>query len=140
MAARRSTIREFFRGVGMLGRGFGTWRTAPRMMLLGAIPALIVAVVYLAGLTLLLLNLPAITEALTGFADEWDPVLQGLLRGLFALAFLVAFAFFWVYTYTALTLAVGDPFYERIWRHVERQLGDAPAEPEIGFWRSFGRA
>ena len=140
MPTKRSAIREFFRGVGMLGKGFGTWRTAPRVMLLGAIPALIVAVVYIAGLTLLLLNLPAITDNLTRFADEWEPVLQGLLRGLFALAFLVVFAFFWVYTYTALTLAVGDPFYERIWRNVEAQLGDAPVEPEIGFWRSFGRA
>ena len=140
MPTKRSAIREFLRGVGMLGKGFGTWRTAPRVMLLGAIPALIVAVIYIAGLTALLLNLPAITDNLTRFADDWEPVLQGLLRGLFALAFLVVFAFFWVYTYTALTLAVGDPFYERIWRNVEAQLGDAPVEPEIGFWRSFGRA
>jgi CysZ protein len=57
----------------------------------------------------------------------------------FALAFLVVFAFFWVYTYTAVTLTVGDPFYERIWRHVERQLGDPPVEPELGFWRGVGR-
>jgi CysZ protein len=140
MPTKRGALREFFRGVGMLGRGFGTWRTAPRVMLLGAIPALIVAVVYIAGLTVLLLNLPAITESLTRFADDWEPVLQGLLRGLFALAFLVVFAFFWVYTYTVVTLAVGDPFYERIWRKVEGQLGDAPVEPEMGFWRGFGRA
>jgi CysZ protein len=140
MPPKRTALREFFRGVGMLGRGFGTWRSDPRAMLLGAIPALIVAVVYVAGLTVLLLNLPAITVSLTSFADEWEPVVQGLLRGLFALAFLVVFAFFWVYTYTAVTLAVGDPFYERIWRTVEQRLGSAPVEPEIGFWRGFGRA
>ena len=140
MATKRSAVREFFRGVGMLGKGFATWRTAPRMMLLGAIPALIVAVVYIAGLVVLLLNLPAVTDSLTAFAAEWDPLWRGLLKGLFALAFLVVFAFFWVYTYTVVTLGVGGPFYERIWRHVERQLGDEPAEPEIGFWRSFGRA
>ena len=140
MPPKRSAAREFFRGVGMLGKGFATWRTAPGVMLLGAIPALIVAVVYTAGLVVLLLNLPAVTDALTAFAAGWDPLWRGLLRGLFALAFLVVFAFFWVYTYTVVTLAVGDPFYERIWRLVEQQLGDAPVEPEIGFWRSFGRA
>ena len=140
MAAKRSTIREFFRGVGMLGKGFATWRTAPQVMLLGAIPALIVAVVYIAGLVVLFINLPAITESLTEFATTWDPVLRGLLRAAFALAFLIVFAFFWVYTYTVVTLAVGDPFYEKIWRNVELQLGDAPVEPDIGFWRSFGRA
>lgn len=123
----------------MLGQGFGTWRTAPRMMLFGAIPALIVALVYLAGLVALLLNLPAITDALTAFAAGWDPLWRGLLRGVFALAFLVVFAFFWVYTYTAVTLGVGDPFYERIWRFVEQQLGNAPTDPEIGFWRAFRR-
>ncbi len=62
MPSKPSAIREFLRGVGMLGKGFGTWRTAPHMMLLGAIPALIVALVYVAGLVVLLLNLPAITE------------------------------------------------------------------------------
>ena len=139
MPTKRSVVREFFRGVGMLGKGFATWRTAPRMMLLGAIPALIVAVVYTAGLVVLLLNLPAITDALTVFAADWGELWRGLLRGAFAIAFLVVFAFFWVYTYTAVTLTIGDPFYERIWRHVERQLGDAPVEPEIGFWRSVGR-
>ena len=140
MPTKRSTVQEFFRGVGMLGRGFATWRTAPRIMWLGAIPALIVAAVYLTGFVVLMLNLPSITEALTAFADEWDELWRGLLRGFFALAFLVVFAFFWVYTYTVVTLAVGGPFYERIWRRVEQQLGDAPVEPEIGFWRGFGRA
>src|ERR1041384_8183453 len=140
MTVKRAVFLEFFRGVGMLGRGFGTWRSAPQMMVFGAIPALIVAIVYTAGLVVLMLNLGAITESLTAFASEWDPLLRGILRGAFALGFLVAFAFFWVYTYTAVTLAIGDPFYERIWRFVERELGDAPVEPEIGFWRAFGRA
>jgi CysZ protein len=123
----------------MLGKGFDTWRTAPRVMLLGAIPALIVAVVYFVGLVVLLLNLASITESLTRFADDLEPVVQGLLQGQLALALLVVFAFFWVYTYTVVTLAVGDPFYERIWRKVEQHLGSAPAEPEMGFWRGVGR-
>ena len=139
MAAKRNALSEFFTGVGMLGRGFGTWRTAPRLMLLGAVPALIVAAVYTAGLVVLLLNLDGITISLTAFAADWDEVGRGLLRGLFALAFLVVFAFFWVYTYTTLTLIIGDPFYERIWRNVEQRLGNPPVDRELGFWREVGR-
>ena len=139
-APRRPVVREFLRGIGMLARGFGTWRTAPRLMWLGIIPAVIVGTVYLAGLVVLLVNLDGITTALTTFAVEWDPLWRGLLRGAFALAFVLAFALFWVWTYTAITLTVGDPFYERIWRSVEQQLGDPPTQPELGFWRSVGRA
>ena len=38
VAARRNPFREFFTGVGMLGRGFKVWVTAPKLMLLGAHP------------------------------------------------------------------------------------------------------
>lgn len=130
---------EFFRGIGMLGRGFSTWRSAPRVMLFGTVPALIVGAVYLAGLVALLLNLDGITNALTAFAASWDPLWRGLLRGAFALAFIVVFGFFWVWTFTAITLMVGAPFYDRLWRAVEQQLGDAPGERHVGFWRALGR-
>ena len=45
---RPSVFREFATGVSLLGRGLGTWRTAPGLMLLGMVPALIVGAVILA--------------------------------------------------------------------------------------------
>jgi CysZ protein len=45
-----------------------------------------------------------------------------------------------VYTFTAVTLTLGDPFYERIWRAVETSLGNPPTPPAQGFWRSLVRA
>ena len=42
---RPSVFREFATGVSLLGRGLGTWRTAPGLMLLGMVPALIVGAV-----------------------------------------------------------------------------------------------
>jgi CysZ protein len=44
-----------------------------------------------------------------------------------------------VYTFTAVTLVVGDPFYERIWRDVESRLGDAPGEVSQSLMRAIGR-
>jgi CysZ protein len=44
-----------------------------------------------------------------------------------------------VFSFVAVTLAVGDVFYERIWRAIERQRGGEPPELEEPFWRSVVR-
>lgn len=41
-------------------------------------------------------------------------------------------------SFTALTLLLGEPFYERIWKAVEVDLGDAPRATDAGFWQSVG--
>src|SRR5690606_16558523 len=41
--------------------------------------------------------------------------------------------------FTALTLAIGDPFYQRIWRGAERHLGDEPTG-DVSFWTSVGES
>ena len=42
-----------------------------------------------------------------------------------------------MYGFTALTLLIGDPFYERVWRRTEEDLGGFEPNP-LTFWRSFG--
>jgi CysZ protein len=138
-AANARGLRGFFAGIGLLGRGLGMWITSPKLMLLGAVPALIVGVAYTALIVVFLLNLNAITVWATPFAEGWDVSWRNSVRvavgaALVALAVLVL-----VYTFAAITLAVGDPFYERIWRKVETRLGDAPQEPETGLWKSVAR-
>jgi CysZ protein len=133
-------VREVLSGVGFLGRGFGMWVTSPRLMLLGAIPALLVGLVYLAGIIVLIVNLDRIVVWATPFADAWAEPLLVSTRLAAALVFVIAAALIAVYTFTAVTLLVGDPFYERIWRDVERRLGNAPAEPEQSLLRGILRA
>jgi len=135
----RSRWGAAFGGVGYLGQGFRMWLTSPRLMLLGAIPALIVGLVYVAGIVVLILNIDAIAVAITPFASSWPELWQTLTRVAATLAVLVVSVLFVAYTYTAVTLAVGDPFYEKIWRQVETRLGDAPAERDIGLAASLGR-
>ena len=129
-----------FAGAGYLRRGFGLWLTSPRLMLLGAIPALIVGAVYVVGIIVLALNVDKLAAWLTPFANSWDEPLQVALRFAVSAALVIASVLLIAYTFAAVTLAVGDPFYERIWRSVENTLGNPPAELKVGVWRSIGRA
>jgi CysZ protein len=133
-------VRGLLSGVGYLGRGFGMWATSPRLMLLGAIPAFLVGLVYLVGIVLLLVNLNPVVIWATPFADDWAEPLALSTRLAAALVVVIVAALFAVYTFTAVTLIVGDPFYERIWREVENRLGNAPAEQQIGLLQSVWRA
>lgn len=129
-------MREFGRGVGMLVRGFGWWRRRPRLMMLGLVPALIVSLVLVGALAALAFNLPGLTDAMTPFADGWPGPWASVLRIAVGTALLGASLVVTAVTFTALTLLIGDPFYERIWRAVEREEGgDAPEAP-YGLWRS----
>jgi CysZ protein len=132
-------FRNFFSGVATLGRGLRFWITSPRVMLLGAIPALIVGLVYLALVVLFVSNLDAVVAWATPFANDLEPSLRALIRALAGIALVGIVVIIYVYTYTAVTLAVGDVFYERIWRRVELTLGNAPDDVDDGFWRSVAR-
>lgn len=132
-------IRDFFSGVALFARGLASWSTSPRLMLTGAIPALIVAVVYGVGFVVLAVNSPGLAEWITPFADGWAEPWRTITRISAALALVAVALLVIVFTFTAITLAVGDVFYERIWRDTEIRLGDAPPEAQGGFWRLLWR-
>ena len=129
-------MREFLRGVALLGRGFATWRRRPGLMVLGLLPAAIVGVLFLAGLIALSASLPGLTDAMTPFADGWPSLWATVFRMAVGTALLGAALVLVVVTFTAVTLLVGDPFYERIWRAVETDAGAAPPDTRYGFWQS----
>ena len=127
-------------GPGYLLRGLRMWLTSPRLMLLGALPALIVGLIYSATLVVFALNLDAIAAVVTPFANEWTQPAAGAVRFGAGIALVAAVVFLAIITFAGVTLAVGDPFYERIWRAVETRLGDAPKEVNEPFWTSVRRA
>lgn len=129
-------MREFTRGMSLLGGGFLYWRRRPRLMAFGVIPAVIVAAVLLGGLIALATSVPGITVALTPFAEGWPGLWASVIRIAVGTALIGAALVIVAISFTALTLLVGEPFYERIWRAVENDLGDAPAASDGGFWRS----
>lgn len=129
-------MRRFFSGVGLLLRGFGFWRRRPDVMMLGLIPAAIVFVVILAALVALGISLPGLTGWLTPFAEGWDDPWPVVVRSAVGAIIFAAAVVLAAVTFTAVTLAVGDPFYERIWRAVELEIGGEVPEHGVGFWRS----
>ncbi len=131
-------MREFIGGVRMLGHGLAFWRRTPGTMALGLVPAAIVGIVLFAGLAILSFHLPRLAEFVTPFADGWPGLWAGVVRVAVGTAMLGAALVLIAISFTALTLLIGEPFYDRIWRAAERELGgDAPDAP-YGFWRSVG--
>ena len=136
---RPSFVSRYLGGVRLLGAGLRMWITAPRIMLMGALPALIVTAVYITGIVLLASNLDGLAANVTPFADDWDPTTRTVVRAVASLALLAAALLVFVYTFTTITLAVGSPFYERISREVEARLGGIDSAVELSFWRGAGR-
>ncbi|TNM41146.1 hypothetical protein FHP29_09050 [Nocardioides albidus] len=125
----------FGRGAGFLLRGLRLWRERPRLMLLGIVPAVIVAALVATVLVLAVLYVDDLVAWATPFADDWDGFLRGLLRTALHLLVLAGLVMLSIVTFTGLTLAVGDPFYERIWKAVEVSLGGEVPERGVGWVR-----
>lgn len=130
-------MREFWRGVAMLGRGFAYWTRRPGVMALGLVPAVIVGALFVAALIALGAALPGVTEALTPFAGTWPALWATVIRIAIGTALLGAALVLVAVTFTATTLVVGEPFYDRIWKAVETDLGDPVADADYGFWRAL---
>ncbi len=131
-----SAPRSFLVGARDLARGFAFWSRRPGVMASGLIPAAIVATVLLAGLIALGASLPGIVDAITPFADGWPGLWAGIVRVAAGTALLGAAIVVVAVSFTALTLMVGEPFYDRIWRAVEADAGGAVPGAGGGFWRS----
>ncbi|MFH0518904.1 EI24 domain-containing protein [Streptomyces sp. M41] len=105
----------------------------------GLIPGLITLVLYGAALVALALWGEDLVSWSTPFADDWASPWQGLFRGfltavLFALGLLLS-----VVTFTAVTLLIGQPFYENLSEKVDRDVSPDGFAPESGLplWREL---
>ncbi|WP_407357786.1 EI24 domain-containing protein [Microbacterium sp. LTA6] len=131
-------IREFGAGVRLLLRGFGMWRTRPGLMALGLIPAVVAFLLLAAALVPLLLSLGGIAEWITPFASGWTEPWRGVVRGAVGIVVFIAALALAASVFSALALTIGDPFYERIWRAVESDLGGEQPVDGGGFWNALG--
>lgn len=125
----------FRRGAGFLLQGLRLWRSRPGLMLLGLVPAVLVAILVGAALVGLLLTADDLIGWATPFADGWNDTVRDLFRLVLHVLVVLGAGLLAVVTFTGLTLAVGDPFYERIWKAVELSLGGEVPDHGVGWVR-----
>lgn len=122
----------------MFGQGLGILLRSPRLLLIGALPAVLTTLLLLGGMIALVYWIDDLAAWVTPFADSWGEGWRQAARvaagiALFGLALTVGLIGF-----SALTLAVGGPFYEHIAEQVEDDLGGAPDAVDLPWWRLLG--
>ncbi|WP_326775898.1 EI24 domain-containing protein [Streptomyces sp. NBC_01445] len=127
-----------------LGAGFGYLMKGQRWVSqhgkqfgMGLLPGLITLVLYAAALVCLALWGDDFVTWATPFADDWTSPWAGLFRGfltavLFALVLLLA-----VLAFTAVTLLIGQPFYESLSEKVDLAEGGHAPESGLPLWREL---
>ncbi|MFE1954045.1 EI24 domain-containing protein [Streptomyces sp. NPDC059524] len=127
-----------------LGAGFGYLMKGQRWVAQhgkqygwSLLPGLITLVLYAAALVCLAVWGTDFVGWATPFADDWSSPWLGLFRGfltvvLFALALLLS-----VLTFTAVTLLIGQPFYESLSEQVDIAEGGHAPESGLPLWREL---
>jgi CysZ protein len=140
MTVRPSRPQDFFTGIAFLVRGIGMYARSPGLILLGMLPALIAFAVLVTCFVLVVSFLGPESRALTWFASGWSAGSRDLVRALAAVAVVGLGLYFAVVFYAALTLLIGDPFYEKISQKVDDRLGGGSGAANPPFWREALRS
>lgn len=135
-----SPVSEFVSGVALLGRGLGLIVKRPRMFLIGALPPLITSILFTGALVVLFARLDTIVGLLTPFADGWAPGIAAVTRVVIGVALVAGAALLMVITFSALTLTLGAPLYDKISESVDQELFGVTTSAHEPLARSLGRA
>ena len=114
---------EVLAGAALLLRGARFLIGRPRLFWLGALPPAITSVLFVGVLVALITLLDPITGVLTAFASDWSPALTGVLRVLVGVVLVGGTVLGMVLVFSALTLALGSPIYDRISEAVDHERG-----------------
>ncbi|MFF5502052.1 EI24 domain-containing protein [Streptomyces roseolus] len=130
-------MRDFGAGFGYLVKGQKWVVRHGRQFGFGLLPGLVTLVLYAGALVGLGYGADDLVTWATPFADDWSSPWLGLLRdGLTALVFVFGL-FLAVITFTAVTLLVGQPFYESLSEDVDRDQGGEVPESGLPLWREL---
>lgn len=130
-------MRDLVAGMRYLGKGQRWVAQHGRWWGFGLIPALIALVLYAGVLVALAVWSGDIAAWATPFADGWGTPWQGLLRGVFVALLIAGGLMLSVLTFTAVTLLIGDPFYESLSEKVEESEGYCPPSPDRPLWQEI---
>ncbi|MEV6746075.1 EI24 domain-containing protein [Streptomyces sp. NPDC051080] len=127
-----------------LGAGFGYLIKGQRWAVrhgrwfgFGLLPGLITLVLYAGALVGLGHGADDLVDWATPFADDWSSPWLGLLRNTLTVLVFGLGLFLAVITFTAVTLLVGQPFYESLSEQVDRTEGGDVPESGLPLWREL---
>jgi CysZ protein len=130
-------VGDFITGIRYFGQGFSMLVRRPRLLLIGMLPAVLTTAVLLAAMIALIANIGHLAVLLTPFADHWSDGGRLVTRLAAGLALVGVAVLLGLVGFTAVTLLVGGPFYERIAERIEDDLGVAEAHLELSWWKQF---
>ncbi|WP_405577346.1 EI24 domain-containing protein [Streptomyces sp. NBC_01190] len=130
-------MRDVSRGVRLLFEGQRWAVRHGKDWRFGMVPALISLVGYAAALLALALWADDLASWATPFADHWATPWAGLFRGLLTAVLIGGGLLLALISFTAVTLLVGQPFYETIAERVDRAHGGPPEGPRRPLWREL---
>lgn len=130
-------MRDATRGLRLLFEGQRWAVLHGRDWRFGMIPALITFAGYAAALVALAVWADDLAAWATPFADHWVSPWAGLFRGLLTAVLFGGGLLLAVLSFTAVTLLVGQPFYEAVAERVDRAEGGLPERPERSLWREL---
>ena len=132
-------VSEAVSGLALLPRGFALVVRRPRNFVLGAIPPAITSVLFVIVIVALVGGMGPIVGWLTPFARGWSEGAQSAVQIAIGVALVGTAVLLMVVTFTALTLAIGGPVYDKISEYVDGEFGEVPTFDEP-LARSIGRA
>ncbi|MFH8615624.1 EI24 domain-containing protein [Streptomyces sp. NPDC017979] len=130
-------MRDFARGFGYLLKGQRWVGAHGRQFGIGLLPGLITLVLYAGALVGLAFGADDLVGWATPFADDWSSPWLGVFRGTLTVLAFVFGLFLAVITFTAVTLLIGQPFYESLSEDVDRSEGGEVPESGLSLWRDL---
>ena len=124
-------MRDFVKGVRLFGHGLGILLRSPRLLLIGALPAVVTTLLLLGGMVALVAWIDDLAALVTPFADDWAEGVRAAVRVAAGVAVFCAALVIGLLSFSALTLAVGAPFYE----YIAEKVDGSAAAVELPWWR-----
>lgn len=115
-------------GLGALREGFAFVLKRPRLMIMGALPPLITSIFTVLILSTVFLYSTEVATWATPFASGWPDYWRDPFRLAFAFVLSAASVLVMVMVFSALTLTLGAPIYDKISQAVEDDCGGVPNE------------
>ncbi|MFI9238632.1 EI24 domain-containing protein [Streptomyces sp. NPDC053079] len=130
-------MRDLVAGMTYLAKGQRWVGRNRRQWGFGLLPGLITLVGYAAAIVALVIWADDFVGWATPFADGWGSPWLGLFRGALTTVFFGGCLLLSVISFTAVTLLVGQPFYESLSERVDLAEGGSAPESGLPLWREL---